>query len=169
MGETQVDEAKLKAVEVVRGHAAAVAEGLGLELVEVRLGGGQKRPKLQVFVDGPDGVKLDDCVQVSRALSARLEEDDPFPGPYALEVSSPGLDRPFETPEDYRRNLGRKVDCVLKEARPGGVERLRGVLASVDDEGLVVTTDKGVDERCSFEELRKVHRTIEMNKSSGKK
>ena len=71
---------------------------LGFELVDVELAGSHHSPTLRVYIDGPAGVNVDDCARVSRQLSALLDVEDPLPGQYTLEVSSPGLDRPLVTP-----------------------------------------------------------------------
>lgn len=154
-------------VAVVRELAERVIEPRGLEIVDVALEGSLKRPRICVYLDGPTGVMLDDCAEVSRSVSRLLEEleEDPFPGAYALEVSSPGLDRPFDGEADYRRNVGRPVDLHLREARPGGAEKFTGVLTSFDTEGLDLELEGGVTERFSFEEIRKVHRSLELKAS----
>lgn len=146
----------------IRELAAQVAEGLGLELVEVT-SFGERRPRICVFVDGPGGVTIDHCATVSRGISAALEEELEllFEGPFRLEVSSPGLDRPFKDLADFRRNTGRRVEVHLAEARPGGVEQLVGVLEEADEQGLKLLLDDGTSARCAFDEVRKVHRSIE--------
>src|SRR5690606_40192933 len=80
-----------------------------LELVDVEY---VKEPSgwvLRVFIDKPGGVDLEDCRQVSEALDLKLDEEDPIPGSYCLEVSSPGLERPVKKPSDYQRFAGRKA------------------------------------------------------------
>src|SRR4030067_3471730 len=79
---------------------------LGFELVDVEMAGSHHNATLRVYIDSPQGVNVDDCARVSRQLSALLDVEDPRPGQYTLEVSSPGLDRPLVTPEDVRRVLG---------------------------------------------------------------
>src|SRR5207248_6671079 len=82
----------------------------GLELVDVEFAGPGGHPTLRLYIDKVGGgVTLDDCTQVSRALSAALDVEDPIAGRYELEVSSPGLDRPLRTREHFERFLGSKV------------------------------------------------------------
>ncbi len=151
----------------VRVLLEPILASLGLELVDLLLGGSPKRPNIQIFVDGPQGVRLDDCAQVSRALGARIEETgDPFPAGYSLEVSSPGLDRPIRSEADFRRNLGRKVQVQLREARPGGVEKLVGTLVEADPAGFVIEAEDGSRQQCRLDDVRKVHRAIEFRESS---
>jgi len=97
--------------------AAGVAEELGLEVVDLVLRGPRGRQMLRVDVDrpGPLGVTLDDCQRVSEQLAAGLDDADLMPGAYTLEVSSPGLDRPLRTADDYRRNRGRHVAIEVQD------------------------------------------------------
>src|SRR5438552_18121137 len=87
----------------LRERLESGAQALGFELVDVELMGGRQNQLLRVYIDSPRGVTVDDCAQVSRQLSAILDVEDPFPGSYRLEVSSPGLDRPLVRPEDFER------------------------------------------------------------------
>lgn len=89
-------------------------EARGFDLVEVELGGGRDHPTLRVYIDCPGGVTVDDCAEVSRQLSALLDVEDPLPGGYTLEVSSPGLDRPLVSPDDFRRFAGVEVKIRLR-------------------------------------------------------
>ena len=79
---------------------------LGFELVDSELAGRGRNAVLRVYIDGPHGVTVDDCAEVSRQLSAILDVEDPFPERYVLEVSSPGLDRPLVRREDFERFVG---------------------------------------------------------------
>lgn len=105
----------------------------GLELVDVRLAAGA----LQVFVDRPGGVDLDTLGAVSAEASRLLDEHDPVPGRYTLEVSSPGVERPLHRPEHFVRFVG---SVVAVRTRPGvpGERREQGRLEAADDEGIVV-------------------------------
>jgi ribosome maturation factor RimP len=141
--------------------AEEILGGMGLELVEVCLVPG-RRPQLCVYIDGPDGVTVDHCARLSRGISRQLEEEeDLLSGPFRLEVSSPGLDRPFAGLADFYRNVGRSVEARLKEARPGGVERLVGILQGADEQGFDLLQKDGDKVHCSHDEVRKVHRAIE--------
>ncbi|MCG8370482.1 MAG: ribosome maturation factor RimP [Proteobacteria bacterium] len=115
-------------------------EGLGYELadLEVRLGG--KGGLVRVFIDKPEGVGLDDCEKVSLAISALLDVEDPVPGNYDLEVSSPGLDRKLTKPVHFQRFEGETVK-VQTRLPIEGRRRFRGTLVSSDDENIVVEVD----------------------------
>jgi ribosome maturation factor RimP len=115
-------------------------ERLGYELVdlEVRLGGGNGL--VRVFIDKPAGIDLDDCETVSLAVSALLDVEDPVPGNYNLEVSSPGLDRKLSKPSHFQRFAGETVKVQMRFPIEGR-RRFRGTLVSSDDENIVVEVD----------------------------
>lgn len=97
----------------VRRVAAPVVEGHGLSLIGVELAQEGARAVLWIYIDGPNGVTIDDCARVSPELSAALDVEDPLPGAYELRVSSPGLDRPLMSDADFRRFVGREVQVQL--------------------------------------------------------
>ena len=115
-------------------------ERLGYELadLEVRLGG--KGGLVRITIDQAGGIGLEDCEKVSLAVSALLDVEDPIPGNYNLEVSSPGLDRKLTKPQHFVRFMGEtvKVDTRVPVA---GRRRFRGRLVSADDENIVVEVD----------------------------
>lgn len=108
----------------------------GLECLGVEFSPSQGQSTLRVYLDVLDHaegreVTLDDCEAASRELSALLDVEDPIPGHYVLEVSSPGIDRPLFTAEQFARVVGQEVKVLLK-APIEGRRRLRGKLAAVD-------------------------------------
>lgn len=108
---------------------APALEAMGYGLVRLRLGGSGRR-SLQVMIERADGsaVSVDDCARASEAISALLDVEDPIAGSYALEVSSPGIDRPLVRPGDFARFAGREARIETK--RPiGGRRRFRGRLS----------------------------------------
>ena len=103
---------------------------LGLELADVVCVGQGPRSVVRVFIDKPEGVTLDDCERVHKALGPALDVADPFPHAYTLEVSSPGLDRPLKNPSDYSKAVGRLVKLSsyeLIDGRRHWTGRLKGV------------------------------------------
>lgn len=91
-----------------------IVEANGMELVEVEFKKLYGTPTLTVYIDKPGGVSLDDCELIHRAIDGPMDELDPTEGtPYNLNVSSPGLDRPLKTLNDYKRKLGEKVEVSL--------------------------------------------------------
>ena len=113
---------------------------LGFELadLEVRLGG--KGGLVRVFIDKPEGIDLEDCEKVSLAVSALLDVEDPVPGNYSLEVSSPGLDRKLTKVEHFQRFEGETVKVQMRFPIEGR-RRFRGTLVSSNDENIVVEVD----------------------------
>jgi len=115
-------------------------ERLGYELadLEVRLGG--KSGIVRLFIDKPDGVGLEDCEKVSRAVSAVLDVEDPVPSNYDLEVSSPGLDRKLTKVEHFQRFMGETVKVQMRFPVEGR-RRFRGKLVSMDEDNIEVEVD----------------------------
>jgi ribosome maturation factor RimP len=95
---------------------------------------------LRIFIDGPNGVSLDDCEKVSRQISSVLDVEDPIDGEYTLEVSSPGLDRPLYTEAQYARYIGETVSLRMRIARDGR-RRFKGVINKVENGNLLLQVD----------------------------
>lgn len=114
-------------------------EALGYELVDIDVRVG-RQGLLRLFIDKPDGVNLEDCELASRQLSAFLDVEDPLPGHYVLEVSSPGLDRPLRTLEHFRRFRDCRAKVKLREPRESR-RMLNGRLLGTSDESIVMDVD----------------------------
>lgn len=117
-----------------------VLNGLGFELIEVEFVTGQGGGILRVYIDSPAGIDADDCGNASHVLSELLDADDPFPGRYALEVSSPGLDRVLRTPEHFAQFVDHRVKVELRVPRDGR-KRFTGVLRQADGESIQLDVD----------------------------
>ena len=118
-----------------------VVESAGLELVEVVFGREGGRRVLRVTVDKEGGVDLDTIAVTSQKLSRRLDlEGFSSSSPYALEVSSPGVERPLRTPRDFKKKIGEKVKVKVAGVEPSTET---GMLEKADDETIVVATDGG--------------------------
>jgi len=102
-------------LDEIRQIAERVASSEGLTLVDVELKGGRMNALLRIYIDKAGGVTHGDCQRVSEQMSAILDVEDPFPGSYVLEVSSPGLDRKLVKPSDYTHFVGRRARLVLRE------------------------------------------------------
>ena len=108
--------------------ARGVVEPMGYELVGVEFfPHGASGATLRIYIDHERGITLDDCTAVSHQLSGVLDVEDPLPGHYDLEVSSPGIDRPLVFPEHFQRFVGRRVRIRLAEKLEGR-RRLEGML-----------------------------------------
>jgi ribosome maturation factor RimP len=106
-------------LEKITKMAERVAASEGLTLVDAELKSGRGSRLLRVYIDKPEGVSHADCQLVSEQLSVLLDVEDPFPGPYTLEVSSPGLDRELVKPSDFAHFVGRKARLVVREPVEG--------------------------------------------------
>ena len=107
-------------------------EAAGYRLVRLRLMGG-KRKTLQVMAERADGtMKVEDCADLSRALTEFLDREDPIEGDYVLEVSSPGIDRPLTRISDYARWSGHEAKLELQTPLADGRRRVRGLLLGLD-------------------------------------
>ena len=109
----------------------------GFELVGVefvREGGNRI---LRIIADKPEGIDIEDCSRISEYMSARLDEADPIPDSYFLEVTSPGAERPLKKPADFERAVGRHVFVTTREAVDGRTS-FEGLLTAYDGESLTV-------------------------------
>jgi ribosome maturation factor RimP len=110
-----------------------VAEAIGYEIVRLRLMGGSHRRNLQILAERDDGTMLvDDCTALARAVSEVLDAADPITGEYALEVSSPGIDRPLTRLKDFEAYAGYDARIELDRLAENR-KRFKGVLAGVED------------------------------------
>ncbi len=96
-------------IKQLETFAAPVVAGLGYELCDLEWKHEAGGWILRLFIDGPSGISHEDCVRVSRAVSAELDLADPIAAHYSLEVSSPGLNRPLRAEQDFRRFLGQRA------------------------------------------------------------
>jgi ribosome maturation factor RimP len=120
-------------LDKISALARGTAETHGLDLVDVELFRAGRHRMLRVYIGKAAGVSVDDCARVSRELSTLLDAEDVLSGDvYTLEVSSPGLDRPFKTIADWRRNLSREVRVTCREPVEGKFQH-QGRLTTVDE------------------------------------
>jgi ribosome maturation factor RimP len=115
-------------------------EAQGYELVDLEFIPQGRASVLRIFIDRPEGIGLEDCATVSKAVSELLDADDPIPGQYNLEVSSPGLDRVLRKRAHYERFVGSRVHVQL--ASPlAGRRRFTGALQTVGEDAVTVEVD----------------------------
>ena len=119
-----------------------VIEDLGFELVRIRLQGG-KTATLQIMADRPDGgINVDDCADISTAVSAIMDVEDPIEDNYHLEVSSPGIDRPLTRMKDFATFEGYEVRLETNQAIDGR-KRFKGVLAGTEGDEVLLNIEEG--------------------------
>jgi ribosome maturation factor RimP len=145
----------------VERAAEAAAQRSGLELVEVELKGAGKGQLLRITIDKPGGVTHADCETVSREVSADLDADDPIPGTYQLEVTSPGVERKLKKWQDWERFRGQKAKIVLKEPA-GDLKAFDGVIAqTADDRTVTVEIAEGRQVTFPFEQVDRANLKFE--------
>ncbi|HEU5483108.1 MAG TPA: ribosome maturation factor RimP, partial [Sphingomicrobium sp.] len=135
-------------------------EGMGYALVRVQHSGG-KHPTLQVMAERRDGAPMtvDDCAEISRAISAVLDVADPMQGPYSLEVSSPGIDRPLVRREDFARFAGfeAKLECLEPIE---GQRRFRGILRGLEGDDVMLVKQTAGLVRIPYASVKKAKLTL---------
>ncbi len=129
-----------RATETVWSLLEPEIKGLGYEFVGAVFGQAENGMTLRVYIDKDDGIVLDDCARVSRQISALLDVEDVIDVAYLLEVSSPGLDRPLFTAEQFAREIGQsvrlKMTTMVSKRR-----KFTGELVAVEDNRIVLEFD----------------------------
>ncbi|MBK1672179.1 ribosome maturation factor RimP [Ectothiorhodospira shaposhnikovii] len=118
-----------------------VVAGLGFELWGLEYRVQRNSALLRIFIDGPNGINLDDCAAVSDQVSGVLDVEDPIPVPYRLEVSSPGMDRPLFTPDQFRRYQGEDVRIRLNWPVEGQ-RNYRGRISGVEEAAVILDVEE---------------------------
>ena len=115
----------------IRSIAEKAAAEKGLEFVHLELAGTKRNQVVRIYIDKPGGVTVEDCSDVSRGVEAAMDADDFMPGPYVLEVSSPGLDRELYSLADFQKFVGSKAKAKVRAAE-GGTKSYNGRILAVD-------------------------------------
>ena len=117
-----------------------LVEDLGYEFVGLEQSSNPKNPIVVIYIDSPDGIAVEDCEKVSREVAALLDVEDPISGNYNLEVSSPGLDRPLFTLEQFEQFKGQEAKITLF-APHDGRRRFRGEILGVREGFILIEQD----------------------------
>lgn len=117
-----------------------VVAAMGFELWGIDYLSQGKHSRLVIYIDGTDGVTVDDCADISRQLSAVLDVEDPIAGQYHLEVSSPGMDRPLFTLDHFKRYAGHIVALKLRTPFEGQ-RKYQGLLAGIEGDEVLLQLD----------------------------
>lgn len=123
-------------------------------MVDVVLRGERASKVIEVYVDSDNGISLDECSEISRALSEKLDETDLIQGRYRLDVSSPGLDRPLKLIRQYRKNLGRMCKVMVSEEGKNVVRE--GTLDAVTEKTITINKNKKIYE-ILFSDIRETY------------
>ncbi|KPD26922.1 MULTISPECIES: ribosome maturation factor RimP [Pseudomonas aeruginosa group] len=127
-------------LEQLQALLAPVVEALGYECWGVEFISQGRHSVLRVYIDRPEGILIDDCEAVSRQVSGILDVEDPISGEYTLEVSSPGMDRPLFTLEQFAKHAGEQVKIRLRSPYEGR-RNYQGILRGVEEQEVVVLVD----------------------------
>lgn len=119
------------------------ADEHGIEIVTVSVVGAKKAPTIRVYIDTPNGVSFDELSAAQAWIDPVIEQIDPFPGAYTIEVSSPGIDRPLRTLDHFKRFIGDKAKVKLVEPIDGR-GTWTGVIESVEDNLVIMQVDDAV-------------------------
>ena len=153
-------------VDAIAAAVEPVVAALGLELYDVESTGPTRARILRVTVERPGGVDLDAVAAASQAISPVLDGDPAVqsvcPGPYTLEVTSPGLERRLRTPAHFTRAVGETVTLRV-DAGTADVRRLTGTLASADGTGCTLTGPEvpGGEARISYDQIERARTVFE--------
>ncbi|MBR9911364.1 MAG: ribosome maturation factor RimP [Gammaproteobacteria bacterium] len=120
---------------------APVVESMGCQLWGLEYFSQGRHSTLRIYIERPEGVGLQECEQVSRQVSSVLDVEDPIAGEYTLEVSSPGMDRPLYTLEQFARYAGEQVSVRLRSAFEGR-RKFSGQLRGVEGDEVLVVVDE---------------------------
>ncbi len=148
-----------KVTGIVESLAKPIVEELGLELVDVEYVREGANWYLRVFIDKEGGITLDDCEIAHKPLSSRLDEVDPIPQTYILEVSSPGVERPFKKARDFEKAMGQKVRVKFFKSIDG-VKTVEGTLQHFDGQSVTVLTEQEEMKTYPLEAISKINRMI---------
>ena len=147
----------MSTVDRVRDLVEPVVTDMGLELFDVEHAGGT----LRITVDKEGGLDLDAIATATRAVSRLLDEHDPVPGRYTLEVTSPGLERRLRTPDHFVRAVGSEV-TVKTRVEVEGERRFRGTLVAADEDGNTVRDGEDLTEhRLTHDQIEKARTVFE--------
>lgn len=151
---------QLKPIEEIRAFLEKIATPMGIEIVDVEFD--KHTDALTVFIETEQGVDLDTCEKFHNAINDPIDELDPSYGaPYTLNVSSPGLDRPFKTKRDFERNLGGEVEVKLF-APLKGKKYLEGILTAFDENTITLKTEKE-EIKISLNKIAKINKAIKFD------
>ncbi len=129
-------------LENIKSSVAPIIEDLGYELVDVEYKTQFGVKALVVYIYKKGGINFDDCIRVDDAITPILDALDPSDGAqYNLNVSSPGLDRPVVTADDYRRNMDEELEAIYIKRDSDGNKRVHGILVGYDDNSFTLSID----------------------------
>lgn len=153
---------KVKSNKEIIDFCSKIADSVGIKIFDVEFKQG-KNPALTIFIDKEGGIDLDTCEKFHNAINEPLDELDPtFGQPYTLNVSSPGVDRPFKTEEDFNSHIGKMVEVKLYSAIKGK-KFYEGELLSYNGQCIVIKVDKKNTLSIDMKNVVKVNAYVDFN------
>lgn len=148
--------------------AADAAKQNGVEFVHSEIVGSRRNAVVRIYIDKPEGVTIEDCSTVSRAVEAVMDAEDFMPSAYVLEISSPGLERPLFTIGDFERFVGKKAK--VKTVEPiNGQANFSGRIAEVDASQIVFEDKTNGIVRIPFDRVEKANLKVDLSEEFKKK
>jgi ribosome maturation factor RimP len=148
--------------------AAQAAKENGVEFVHSEIVGSKRNMTVRIYIDKPQGVTLEDCSIVSRGIEDVIDADDFIPSPYVLEVSSPGLERPLFSIQDFEKFAGKKAKVKTSEAIDGQAN-FNGRIAAVEGSEIVFEDKTNGTVRIPFEKVAKANLKVDLSEEFKKK
>lgn len=136
-----------------------IVHNTDIELVDIEYVKEGPFKYLRIFIDKPGGITVDDTADISRALNKKLDEIDLIKEQYFLEVSSPGVERPFKTDADYQKNIGETVEAKLFKPLDGK-KAVKGKLIEKNEDGVVIQDGEEII-TIQLKDISKINKVIE--------
>ncbi|HNP07102.1 MAG TPA: ribosome maturation factor RimP [Cyclobacteriaceae bacterium] len=137
--------------------AASLLKEPHLFLVEVVISGNRVQKKVVVIIDGDKGATIEDCSKLSRALSAKLDEEEIIPEMYTLEVTTPGVDFPLKLKRQYKKHIGRGFKITLTDK-----SQIKGKLTGTGDESIEIEFEEKTDKKSKKKEMKTMELPFDM-------
>ncbi len=146
-------------IEKIQEFVGSLLPSMNLELVEIQYRQEGEGWVLRLFIDGPDGIGIDQCTKVSRELSFFLDVEDLIPHAFNLEVSSPGLERPLRELKDFKRFTGKKARIKLRHPIDGQ-KVFVGLIGECGEHGFDLLSEDGSRAHYLMDQVRKARLTL---------
>jgi ribosome maturation factor RimP len=148
--------------------AAEAAKENGVEFVHSEIAGNKRNMTVRIYIDKPAGVTVEDCARVSQSIEAVIDIEDFIPSAYVLEVSSPGLERPLFSIQDFEKFIGKKAKVKTVEAISGQAN-FNGRIAAVEGSEIVFEDKTNGTVRIDFEQVSKANLKVDLAEEFKKK
>lgn len=139
----------------IRDIIQAQVEEDGYELLQVEMRSEGGAPILRIYIDSPEGIGIEDCVASSRKIAVLLDVENPVEGKYTLEVSSPGIERPLFSANDFVRFQGKEIRLSTKN-KIDNRRKFQGHIESFDD-GILALSCEGRQIKIAYDEIKKAN------------